>query len=130
MPFARLHDLASLIQVLPGVLAARLQEVERHPLWPLVLHHHERLVEQLFEQLGHLVDLYVFAPGDLLSCGERPTAAKDSERRCVSATAHKKSETIVQTGRELLGAQELQPCGCQFNSKWDAVELTADLRDK
>src|SRR5260370_42246212 len=156
MPFTRLHDFASLIQVLPGVLADRLQEVEAHPLWTLVLQHHERLVEQLSEQLRHLVDLYVFAPGDLLGCGQRPTAAKDGEptqqlalrfrqelvapverraqrlvtRRCVSTTAHQKSETIVQTGRELLGAQELQPCGCQFNSEWDAVELTADLRDK
>ena len=55
MLFARRQDLSRLLEALPGVLADRLEKVETEPLRTLVFHHHERLVEQLFEQLQHLI---------------------------------------------------------------------------
>jgi hypothetical protein len=141
--------------VLPGILADRLEEMETEPFWSLVFHDHQRFVEQLLEQLKYVVFFDVFGACNLLGCCQRPTPAKDGEpaqqlalwfrkelitpvegraqrlvpRRCPSTSANQESKTIVQPGRELLSAQQLEPCGCQLNREWDTVELTADVRD-
>jgi hypothetical protein len=49
---------------------------------------------------------------------------------CGPAPADEQLEPIVQTCRELLGAEQVESRGGQFNGERNAVQLATDLRDQ
>jgi hypothetical protein len=154
VPIAHRLDLAGLGQPLPAILPHRLEQ----PVARLVaarLGLHQRLGDQLEEQLEHVVRDHLAAGGDGLGGLEREAAGEDRQpaperplgrrQQVVAPPDHRaqrlvpgqggaaplgqEAEAVVQASGDLLRGQSGHPRGGQLDRERYAVEPPADLDD-
>src|SRR5207253_6985087 len=147
--------LAGITEALQRVLADRFQETEPHLLRTLIVDKHQGFIEELLQQSKDVICLDAVAACNLLRCSQRPSSAEDGEptqehslrirqeliapverrakglvpARRRSTPANQQLEAIVETGRKLLRAQQLQTGSRQLDGEWDTVQSATDLRD-
>ena len=142
------------VQLLFRELAGRFQEPIAHPLGSHALHHHQRLVHQVCQQLQHL-ELVRRLTGDRRRCRQGPAAGKHRHQAeqpllvrrevVVAPLEHRpqrlvarqrllpsgqEPEPIVELGPDLLDRQHLHARSCQLDRQRDAIEPSADVRHR